>query len=285
MREDRGSWLLVILAVLAMAFMMWMLSRQDAHAETVCPAGWVTIRVWTEDGQRCKICRLRLHPHTEWQSCRSLPPRAEPLTATPTKRAPVEEEPTDTPTVASTATPTPTATRRLAVPPPPEPPEEEPTWTTTPDAPEPSGSPTSSVTIGSTREPTAISSPMATSTPIPTPTRTTLQPIAATRARKPTILPCLPEHAARPVALCDTRSGSGWWLYFIGDGRIEAGPHVPYPSAAMAGRRVVLKHYISGEPLELAWGSKHLQVRTAYSNGKVYAFRVDAQGRVEILSW
>ncbi|MDE0078566.1 MAG: hypothetical protein OXO50_13675 [Caldilineaceae bacterium] len=165
-----------------------------------------------------------------------------------------DEEPTYTATVASTATPTPTATntRRPAVPA-----EEEPAWTTTPTAPAP---------------------PAATARP-------TLTPVAATMARKAVDLPCLPKHAGRPVALCESGSGSGWWLYYIGaGGRIESGPHVPYPSAELAGKRAVLRHYISGAPIELRWSAESVQVRTAYG-GKAYHFAIDADGGVRHIAW
>ena len=104
--------------------------------------------------------------------------------------------------------------------------------------------------------------------------------------RKPVILPCLPQHAARPLALCETGSGSGWWLYYVGPGgRVVSGPHVPYPSPALDGRRAVLRHYISGAPIVLDWSADSLQVRTVYDNGKAYFFDVDAAGRVDHIAW
>ena len=104
--------------------------------------------------------------------------------------------------------------------------------------------------------------------------------------RKPVMLPCLPKHAARPVALCETRSGSGWWLYFIGPGgRVVSGPHVPYPSAALAGRTGFVRHLLTGRLVALTWQDGYLLVRTAYADGKPYVFHVLHGGRVLYLVW
>ena len=260
MKDKRQDWLLVKLAVLAMVCAMWLLSLEGAHA-TPCPDG----EYWY-----CGAC------YTLEELDRRFPPGGSctPIAPDPTA---ADEEPTYTATVASTATPTPTATntRRPAVPT-----EEEPTWTTTPTAPAPPETATPTATTRATSQP----SPSATATPAAT-ARPTLTPIAATMARKAVDLPCLPKHAGRPVALCESGSGSGWWLYYIGaGGRIESGPHVPYPSAELAGKRAVLRHYISGAPIELRWSAESVQVRTAYG-GKAYHFAIDADGGVRHIAW
>ena len=88
------------------------------------------------------------------------------------------------------------------------------------------------------------------------------------------------------MALCDTRSGSGWWLYFVGPGgRVVSGPHVPYPSLAVAGRTVFVRHLISGRLVALAWRGQALEVSTWYADGKRYVFHVEQNGRVIFLAW
>ena len=142
------------------------------------------------------------------------------------------------------------------------------TTTPTPDAPAPPG------------EPTPMTNPPAPSAP-PAGIAATSTAKTATNTR----LGCIPRHAARPLALCNTGSESGWWLYFVGPGgRVITGPHVPYPSPALAGRHLVLRHYISGEPIWLTWQADRLQVRTGYA-GKAYVFSVTRDGWVRHEAW
>ncbi len=194
-------------------------------------------------------------------------------------------------------TASPTATRRPVLPPPPEFPQEEtPASTATPDVPPLPGTPSTPMpTSRATATATPAATPAVQSTPPASrPTRratSTARPTAEVVQPQETTVParkrldCIPKHAARPIALCATGSGSGWWLYFIGPGgRVMSGPHVPYPSPALAGRQVVLRHYISGEPIWLVWSSGRLQVRTVYA-GKPYHFSVGADGVVRHIAW
>ena len=109
------------------------------------------------------------------------------------------------------------------------------------------------------------------------------------------MLPCLPKHAARPVALCETGSGSGWWLHFVAaDGQVVTGPHVRFVSglAELASETVpvYLVQEISpttGMPVTVVWlpAVQAVQVRTWYADGKPYVFLVFEGGRVAHWEW
>ena len=134
-------------------------------------------------------------------------------TDTPTSTA-TRRPPTAVPTaIPATATPEPTFTRVNT-----PTPTLEPKWTITPHIPVPPASPTMTPAASPTSSQTSTASPTVGETPTP---EIVAQPetiLPAAPMRRPVMLPCLPKHAARPVALCETRSGSGWWLYFIGPG-------------------------------------------------------------------
>ncbi len=174
--------------------------------------------------------------------------------------------------------PTATATRRRALPPPPPTVPEDPTPTIV--IPLPPGAATA------TPAATEVVAPPETILPTATPAADQVTPAAQQgRTSRSLRSTCVPRHAGRPVALCATGSGSGWWLYYIGPGgRVVTGPHVPFPSAETAGRQVVLRHYISGEPIWLTWHADRLQVRTGYA-GKAYVFSVTREGWVRHEAW
>ena len=161
------------------------------------------------------------------------------------------------------------------------------TWTITPTEPALQDTPPGLITP----RPTSSPAPTATATWTPTskppkrPTATVPTAIAVRETRRATNLRCLPKHAGRPVALCRSGSGSGWWLLFIGAGRVETGPHVPFPSAVLVGRTVFVRHSITGRLVALSWRGGYLQVRTAYGDGKRYVFRVRQDGRVVHQEW
>lgn len=267
-RKDKDGWLLVALVVLAMAGLLWLLSMDSVQAQGLCPAGETESPghepLAGENGQ-CRVCCVR-NGGAYWHRVADWHPVCYPSRSRPT------------------ATPRPTSTRRPALPPPPPAPpedatpappgygapvpEETPTRTATPDAPALPG------------ESTPIASP-----PAPSATSAGIAATSTARTAANTRLGCIPRHAARPIALCDSGSDSGWWLYFVGPGgRIKTGPHVPYPSPALAGRHLVLRHYISGEPIWLVWHADRLQVRTGYA-GKAYVFSVTRDGRVRHEAW
>jgi len=78
---------------------------------------------------------------------------------------------------------------------------------------------------------------------------------------------CIPPHAARPVALCETGSGSGWWLHYAGWGLVITGPYVPY---AGDGERVYV-HPITGQLVTITWPAPGIvRIATAYADGKPY---------------
>ena len=105
------------------------------------------------------------------------------------------------------------------------------------------------------------------------------------------MLPCLPKHAARPVALCRNESGSGWWLYFIGaDGAVVSGPHVSYNyliDEVMPVDLVRVNHALDGQLVTVVWlpAQRVILVRTSYAGGKPYVFHLERSGRVIHREW
>ena len=103
---------------------------------------------------------------------------------------------------------------------------------------------------------------------------------------------CIPTHAGAPVRLCETGSGSGWWLVWFGQGRSATGPHVFFPevlAAAGAETGVVLQaeNPLTGMPLLVWWNAPRrvVVVLTLYGDEKVYVFAVDEGRRVLHLYW
>ena len=303
-RNDLQAWLLVAMAIAAMACAMWLISLDRAHAApkaqgvNYCPPGEVmspNFEPWPGyDGPgTCAICCDRPDGSGYWYRMPNWHSVCYPNRRTPTRRPTRTRRPTATPTATATNTSVPPTDTPAAT----QTPTETPTWTITPTAHAPRDASTPAATprpvfpvppvqAMPTRMPTSQAMPTA-ATPAPNPPSPNATPRAQQgRTRSAWRPQCLPPHAARPVALCRSASGSGWWLYFIGPGgRIETGPHVPYPSPAMAGRRAVLKHYITGAPIVLVWKAESLQVLTMYGDGKAYHFFVDVAGVVRYIAW
>lgn len=94
-------------------------------------------------------------------------------------------------------------------------------------------------------------------------------------------LPCLPKHAARPVALCETGSGSGYWLFFVTDRGIISGPYIPL---AFEGKRFY-RFPTDGRLLTVSWTAAGIAIETSYADGKPYRFTVEPGGRVSWQKW
>ena len=47
----------------------------------------------------------------------------------------------------------------------------------------------------------------------------------------------------------------------------------------------MLRHFVTGAPVEIAWGPERVLVRTRYGPGKAYAFEIDRDGHVSFLAW
>lgn len=249
MKDKRGELVLIFLAAVVTACLLWFLAVQPAHGQSaICSDPRATPHVYYDsDGSSVCWCRTGHNPRPGDQQCgRSSQPSdtPRPATFTPT--------PSATPTVTPTPSATPTATPALAP------------------------------------RPTAT----------PTPSKGPAEPVVA---EKPTAAPaaakmfaglqCLPKHSARPVALCDSRSGSGWWLYFLAAGRLRTGPHVPYPAdlegETMPVYLVGIDHPFNGSRVEAVYlpGKRVIRVSAAYANGKPYVFAVDVDNRVEHWNW
>ncbi|MDE2761436.1 MAG: hypothetical protein OXK74_01455, partial [Gemmatimonadota bacterium] len=106
---------------------------------------------------------------------------------------------------------------------------------------------------------------------------------------------CIPLHAARPVALCETGSGSGWWIYWIGeDGLIESGPYLPNAQAiAQDGKSggwltlVYTVNPLTSRQVLIEWlpQERRIVLRTAYANGKPYELTIAEDGTVQYVQW
>lgn len=219
---------------------------------------------------------------------------------------PAPPPPTTTPVPPTATRPTPIVTVKVIVPTKPPPTAINPVRTALP---------TATIPVPTVTPPPTKQSPTPTRGPAPPPTATPRPPAATgqppTASPTPRLLPtaalavsvflhtapvartaCIPQHAARPVALCPSGSGSGWWLYFIGNmGRSAAGPYVPY-AAEMMDESVPVDlvnqvHPFSGHSLTVVWVpiEQNIEVRTAYSDGKPYVFNVSEGGVVSFEEW
>ena len=212
----------------------------------------------------CQCCDAqRLHAH---QITTSLP------TAT--------ETPTPPPTATETPTPLPTAT---------ETPTPPPTATETP-TPLPTVLPTATSTYNS---PKAQGDGARTGNSPPSGTDPGESNLG--RSEPQWTSDCIPIHASRPVALCETGSGSGWWLYWIGgDGLIESGPYLPNARTIFqegkAGERLTLLYTVNpltSRQVLIEWlpQEQRIVLRTSYANGKPYEFTVAEDGAVQYVEW
>ena len=98
---------------------------------------------------------------------------------------------------------------------------------------------------------------------------------------------CIPTHAAAPVRLCPTHSGSGWWIYDSETGQILQDPdgrlaHVPFVERLPAGQVQVL---FASERLVAVWMGKHVVISTRYAYGKAYVFSLIEGGKVVHWQW
>ena len=144
--------------------------------------------------------------------------------------------------------------------------------------------PTSTATRPPVPTSTATRPPVPTSTatrpPVPTSTATRPPVPTSTATRPPvptsTALQCLPMHAARPIALCETGSGSGWWLHFVTRTGVLTGPYVP--RARPAGETQAFQNPAGGV-VRVTWLAGAVSISASYRNGEPYRFFV-ADGRV-----
>ena len=119
------------------------------------------------------------------------------------------------------------------------------------------------VVPAATPEPTATRA-RATATRAPEPT--------STRVPAPKRIECLPKHAARPIALCETGSGSGWWLNFVINTGVVTGPHVARIGTAGDAE---LFYSPSGQRVRVTWIGGAVVVSTTYRDGKPYRFYIE----------
>ena len=223
-----------------------------------------------------------------WQPTRpSTPSPTAVQTATATRR-PATADPTATssPTVtAIAATPTatmtpfaPTATAIAVT----ETPEPEPTRVNTPTS-----------TATATPAPATTPASMSTKTPTAEPPATAAKPVSTQipQARIAIAVDpgrhCIPHHAAAPVRLCPTHSGSGWWIYDTRTGQIlhdNAGrlAHVPFNERLPAGQVQVL---FKSSRLLAVWLGNQVVISTTYANGKAYVFSIFTGGRTAHWNW
>ena len=98
---------------------------------------------------------------------------------------------------------------------------------------------------------------------------------------------CIPHHAAAPVRLCPTHSGSGWWIYDARTGQIlhdNEGrlAHVPFNERLPAGQVQVL---FKSSRLLAVWLGSQVVISTTYANGKAYVFSIFTGGRTAHWNW
>ncbi len=289
-RSERKGWPVVAMAIAAIACMMWPVLMDSAHAApqaqrvNYCPPGEVMspdIAPWPgyEGPGTCAICCDRSDGSGYWYRMPNWHPVCYPDRRPPTRRPTRTRVPTATPSSTATNTPEPPTDTPTSTP--------TSTWTFTPTAP----AARVTLTPPATPSPHLAAPPVQAMPPASTPAASPPAASVTPRAQQGRTLSawrpqCLPRHAARPMALCRSASGSGWWLYFIGPGgRIETGPHVPFPSPAMAGRRAVLRHFVTGAPIEIVWGAERVRLHTVYGDGKLYAFEAAEDGDVAFLAW
>jgi len=102
---------------------------------------------------------------------------------------------------------------------------------------------------------------------------------------------CIPKHAGRPIALCTTGSGSGWWIRWIGrDGYVVYGPYVPNAGTLAGQPDRVLVDAVSpttDRRVIISWHARQrrLEISTRYADGKPYRFLIYPDGRIEFLEW
>ena len=98
---------------------------------------------------------------------------------------------------------------------------------------------------------------------------------------------CIPTHAAAPVRLCPTHSGSGWWIYDSATGQILQDAdsrlaYVPHVERLPAGSTRVL---FASDALVAVWLGNQVAVSTRYADGKAYVFSVLEGGRIVHWQW
>lgn len=246
----RHSWLALILVGLISITVFWQKWTNVVQAQSGCgcPSGWSI----TPDGIQmldvCVICCGRQEGDRYLSIWHPIP------------RSCCERRTADEPT------PTPTETQA------PTPGDPEPTSSSTPtpvSLPEENPTPTLKPTIYYKSTPT----------PQPTPFPTNVPPLDTATVLWPT-LACLPNHAARPIALCP--STSGWNLYYIDDdGEHQTGPTIDDEQMFYAVSPT------TGHPLIIIWDSD-LQAyifQTYYWDGKPYIFTLDRQDQVVHWEW
>lgn len=123
---------------------------------------------------------------------------------------------------------------------------------------------------------------------MPTATATTeIAGISQANSRPDPGRACIPTHAAAPVRLCPTHSGSGWWIYDSATGQILQDAdgwkaYVPHVERLPAGSTRVL---FASKRLVAVWLGNQVAVSTRYADGKAYVFSVFEGGRVVHWQW
>lgn len=116
---------------------------------------------------------------------------------------------------------------------------------------------------------------------------------APTATPEPFWSPCLLQHAGAPVNLCETGSGSGWWLYFFGPGgQVRTGPYVPRYGGPVDKIFFSTTSPTTGKPVLVQWIAKYQAVRVItyydhhpYAGHKPYIFDVLPGDRVVYQRW
>ena len=155
--------------------------------------------------------------------------------------------------------------------------------------------PTSTATVTPTSTATVTPTSTATLAPVSVsvPPAATVKPVSTqipgTRiaARPDPGRHCIPHHAAAPIRLCQTGSGSGWWIYDARTGQIlhdNAGrlAHVPFNERLPAGQVQVL---FKSSRLLAVWLGNQVVISTTYANGKAYVFSIFTGGRTAHWNW
>ena len=263
------------------ALVMWSLTR-DADASSVCdsPCGAFCegLNESEPEGAPWRLDRMRLLENPErvcWCECCDVtgdraiydifPVAAVAATARPVAPA-ATAEPTEEPTAEATEEPAVVPTE------------------------EPIAEPTEEPIVVPTEEPTA--EPTEEPTVAPRATETESEAGAGATARRIVKKPdggrnCIPGHAAAPVRLCPTHSGSGWWIYDSRSGKILRDGegqlvHVPFVELLPAGRALLLS---SSTRLTAEWTGDHVRISTRYADGKAYVFAIFPGGRVAHWEW
>ena len=238
------------------------------------------------------------------------PPRPPAPTGTPSPTATTTATaPTRPPTAVPTApfSPTPTAIAATSTPKPTSTRVHTPTAIAATSTPKPTSTrvhtPTA-IAATSTPKPTStrIHTPTAiaaTSTPTLTPVSVSVPPAATVKpvstqipgsriaARPDPGRNCIPHHAAAPIRLCQTGSGSGWWIYDTQTGQIlhdNEGrlAHVPFNESLPTGQVQVL---FKSSRLLAVWLGSQVVISTTYADGKAYVFSIFSGGRTAHWNW